>query len=202
MTRVNQPGLVLQDGVSLLRTLSPEDIDDSVAAWFSDDETMRYISLPMNLSTSSIKRSLTRFDNYTSMCIGIFDQESNRVIGMYLLSRDIINKKVRMRGLIGSKAHRGTDIMHNTRRMLLDHLFDEFRVNKVWSAVFARNLAAVFSYRTQGFHCEGVLRQDIRDRDGELTDIVRFAMLREDWIRLRAQDRDQSENQTGVSDGI
>ena len=67
-------------------------------------------------------------------------------------------------------------------------MLDEVGVHKVCGNPFARNFPAVYNYRAQGFHCEGVLREHRLSATGERLDQFLFGLLRREWHERRAME--------------
>ncbi|MFG2823449.1 GNAT family N-acetyltransferase [Kitasatospora sp. NPDC048365] len=66
-------------------------------------------------------------------------------------------------------------------RLLLRHVFEEIRLNRVHLEVFEYNPRAVRSYEKAGFVHEGRSRQALK-WDGQYHDVLHMAVLREEWL--------------------
>ena len=66
---------------------------------------------------------------------------------------------------------------------VLNYLFREMNLNRVWLITHASNLKAIGLYLSLGFIKEGVLRQ-VHFRDWSYQDALIMAVLREDWLKL------------------
>jgi diamine N-acetyltransferase len=67
---------------------------------------------------------------------------------------------------------------------VIDYLFREMNLNRVWLITNAANLKAIGLYFSLGFIKEGLLRQ-VHFRNGSYQDAVIMAVLREDWLVLQ-----------------
>ncbi len=164
-----------------LRSLVVEDLTDQMVAWFSDPDVMKFVDLPKNLNQAQVGEFVSRFDNEANFCLGIFDNQSGQCIGFYHIYCNLRARNARTAVVIGEKDYWGKGVVIETRTKILDFLFDTLSLHKVYGAVFARNLPAVFNYKAQGFRCEGVLKEDCPTPDGGWHDIYRFAMLSHEW---------------------
>lgn len=72
----------------------------------------------------------------------------------------------------------GTEAM----RILLTYLFCEMNLNRVALKVHSYNKRAIRSYEKNGFHVEGVLRQEIF-RDGQYHDNLIMGILHSEWLQ-------------------
>lgn len=70
----------------------------------------------------------------------------------------------------------GTDAV----RALVDFAFGQLRLERVWLDTDAHNIRAQTAYKKAGFVREGVLRHTFY-QDGQWSDDVRMAMLRDEW---------------------
>lgn len=111
----------------------------------------------------------------------IVDNESGKDVGsVYLRDIDNDNQKCEYGIFIGEESCRGKGLGTAAARLILGYAFDELKMNRVFLRVFAKNTAAINSYKHAGFKTEGVFRQDVII-DGTAYDMVFMAMLRDDW---------------------
>jgi len=95
-------------------------------------------------------------------------------------SLDRKNQTVEYGNLLIREAFRGKGLAKEASKVLLDYLFTEVNVHRVYLEVFADNDNAVVLYEKLGFKREGVLRQAVFSR-GEFRDVLIMGLLREDW---------------------
>ena len=111
----------------------------------------------------------------------IVDNESGKDVGsVYLRDIDNDNQKCEYGIFIGEESCRGKGLGTAAARLILGYAFDELKMNRVFLRVFAKNTAAINSYKHAGFKTEGVFRQDVII-DGTAYDMAFMAMLRDDW---------------------
>ncbi|MGZ6962565.1 MAG: GNAT family N-acetyltransferase, partial [Ilumatobacteraceae bacterium] len=68
--------------------------------------------------------------------------------------------------------------------MALTYAFEELDLNKVSAEAFATNVDAIQAYERSGLRREACLRDHVT-KDGKMHDVVRLAILREDWQVVR-----------------
>lgn len=77
--------------------------------------------------------------------------------------------------------HQGHGYVTAATELLLDHVFRDMRLNRVWAMVIDPNEASQHVLQKVGFEHEGVDRQ-ASYIDGEFVDNHRFGILAEDWL--------------------
>lgn len=87
---------------------------------------------------------------------------------------------------IGEDMGRERGLGTHLGRLSLDYAFDELNLHKVIGEVLPGNDLSLRLFRRLGFKEEGILQDEIW-RDGAPIDVVRFAMLEDDWRRLRGE---------------
>lgn len=111
----------------------------------------------------------------------IEDNETGFDVGsVYLRDIDNENKKCEYGIFIGEESCRGKGLGTAAAKAILDYAFTELGMNRVFLRVFAKNAAAINSYKRAGFKEEGVFRQDVII-DGIPYDMVFMAVLFDDW---------------------
>ncbi|MDJ0951557.1 MAG: GNAT family protein [Alphaproteobacteria bacterium] len=186
-----QPGMAInvQTEHYVMPSMTVDDLTDEVVAWFSDPEVMDLVALPMNLTREQLAGLVRQTNNNTFFMLLIRDKETNAPVGIYRIWRDLPHESARTAVIVGNRDYWGKKVVLETRAGLLVVMFDLFGVHKVVGAVYARNHAAIFNYKAQGFRCEGVFRKHERGHDGEWLDVMQFAMLREEFEAARRRRR-------------
>jgi len=84
--------------------------------------------------------------------------------------------------VIGDKEYWGKKVVLETRPVLIDHFFNERGIDKIVGQPLARNIPAIFNYKTEGWQLEGVLKSHRKSMaDGKRLDQMQFAMLKDEW---------------------
>jgi RimJ/RimL family protein N-acetyltransferase len=76
--------------------------------------------------------------------------------------------------------YRGHGFASGALRILLDYLFREVGLHRVYCRIMAGNEASMHLFLRLGFHEEGIMRSHIR-RKGAYLDMHLFGMLSEEW---------------------
>ena len=111
----------------------------------------------------------------------IVDNDGGKDVGsVYLRDIDNDNRKCEYGIFIGEESCRGKGLGTAAAKLILNYAFDELKMNRVFLRVFAKNTAAINSYKHAGFKTEGVFKQDVII-DGVAYDMVFMALLRDEW---------------------
>lgn len=82
----------------------------------------------------------------------------------------------------------GKDVVFETRKAIIGHIFDNSLAERIEALVLARNISSIYTYRRLGFTHSGTAHRAVALPDGSGgADIVTFEMLRETWQRQAAQ---------------
>lgn len=111
------------------------------------------------------------------------DGEDVGLINLYDL--DVANSRCFWAFYLASPSVRGKGVGSFAWYLVLRHVFDDLGLNKLCSEVLGFNEPAIELHARFGFQREGLFRQHVV-KNGEPTDVVRFAILRAEWERQRA----------------
>jgi len=90
------------------------------------------------------------------------------------------NKKVELDIIIGSQKRLGKGLGTDALKILIEHLFNSFDINKIVISARANNPRAIKAYQKVGFKKEGLLREEDYFKD-KFIDCIRFGLLRKDF---------------------
>ncbi|TCJ02077.1 GNAT family N-acetyltransferase [Cytobacillus praedii] len=88
---------------------------------------------------------------------------------------------------IGEKEYWGKGYGSEGLRLLLDYVFYEMNLHRVYLKVFSFNDRAVRLYNKIGFQQEGSSRQSLF-RDGEWHDIIHMGLLQKEYFKKQVKD--------------
>lgn len=77
--------------------------------------------------------------------------------------------------------HQGNGYVSEATELILEHAFEDMRLNRVWAMVIDPNEASQHVLEKVGFQHEGVGRQGAFV-DGEFVDSHQFGILADDWL--------------------
>ena len=91
--------------------------------------------------------------------------------------------------VIGERDYWGQNVVIETRRVLLEFLFNTVGVHKVVGRPHGRNFSSIFNYKAMGFVCESVLREQMRSiQEGhDRLDQLTFGLLKAEWDTRKAE---------------
>ena len=183
-----QPGLPvgLETERFILRSMAPTDITNRYIAWAADAELMQNVnSPPRDMSREQLARYVGRFNNRSSFHLGVFCKEDGLQIGFYNVHCDLRSRTAQTAVIIGDRNFWGQKVVVETRGRILEFLFDEVGMEKVWGTPFDRNFPSIYNYKAQGFQLEGILRSHRVAADGRRVNQYMFGLLREEWLARR-----------------
>ncbi len=169
----------------VMRPLTRADVTGRMVRWMHDEELLRYTELPVRPSVDAFIDFVNRFDNQSSMLLGLFTREDEKAIGLFQIHCDLRLRRGTTEVLIGDRNFWGKKVVVEIRTRVLDFLFDDLGLHRVYGLVHARNLPAVFNYRALGFTCEGVLRGHAMGAENEFADVYFFGLLQQEWRERR-----------------
>ena len=189
MTPSSSGGAVdLQTKRFRLRSLKPGDASDRWRAWTKDPEVMGPLNAPMrDLSRHDLANYIATYDSLNRYLIGVFEKESGAQIGFFVIEVDRGHQSAMFNVVIGEKSWWGKGVVNEARAALLDFFFEQRGIEKACGTPLARNFAAVFNYKAQGWRHEGTLRGHRRSvKDGSRLDQYQFGLMRAEWLARRA----------------
>jgi len=165
-----------------LRSLTPADATETYISWWNDPEVQAGLnSRARGWGKPEAVRHIAKFNNKTSFHLGIFCEQTGRMIGFFAIFIHPKNKVARTNIVIGEKDYWGKRVMEEVGRRMLSFLFETLGVAKVKAEVMGRNNASIFMSKVLGATCEGVLRKEIPHFSGGRTDIFVYGLLRDEW---------------------
>jgi RimJ/RimL family protein N-acetyltransferase len=167
----------------ILRSMRAADATPRYLGWLQDPEVNRYLNCRFEEHTlESLAGYIRSHDDRSRFLLGIFCKESGRHVGNLAASCALRDETAELGVMIGDRAYWGRGVVIEARGAVLDFLFQELGMYKVFGVTAAKNVPSLFNYRQQGYQREGVFRDQLL-RDGERVDTVRFAIFRDDWLR-------------------
>lgn len=175
---------VLEDKEVILRPLTEEDVV-LLARWFSDPEIVHWLQLsedPPHLRTIEAVRERyqqMQADPFTSTWR--IDTKDSRPIGQIeLVNIHPLQRRAEMHLCIGEKDLRGRGYGTQAIRLLLQHVFDELHLRRVYLTPDEDNERAIHCFQKCGFVREGVLREH-RLRYGQPINMVMMGILSKEF---------------------
>lgn len=196
MRRLKGNPITLQTENYILQSINPEDIPDEIVNWYGDPETMRHMNDTMNLDKNQLSQMFSVFDNKFRIALLARSKIDNAPVGLFRIFVEGRNWRAETSVLVGNKDYWGKNTVIEIRSQIMHFLFTGLRLNKISGNVRARNFPALLNYTKQGFDREGILKKQVRDRDGNFEDVVIFGMLKEKWENKRKAELEKPTNES------
>jgi RimJ/RimL family protein N-acetyltransferase len=178
---------MLQGKLVFLRPAEREDIPHFVR-WLGDGRTTEFLGINGPLSRAMEERwfdSLVEEQGRDRWFFVICRLDDGRPVG----SLDFHEIGLTSGGagfgiVVGDPADTSQGYGSDAIRVLIDFGFERLRLERVWLDVFAENTRAIRLYERLGFVHEARFRHAVF-RGGRHVDLLRMAMLREEWAAQR-----------------
>lgn len=89
---------------------------------------------------------------------------------------DLLNKKTELDIIIGDKKYLGLGYGTEALKTLINYLFKNYKLHKIWIEARGNNLRAINAYKKAGFKVEGILK-DENFFNEKFVDCVRFGII-------------------------
>ena len=163
------------DAPHLLRTLNPHDIRE-----FLDPPPLTEKLFRQYIAWAIAERELGR-----AACYAVVVDPGPAPSGLVLIRRADPKFVTAEWGSVVKATRRGMGLYPAVTRLLLDFLFETVGISRLEAQTTRQNLAALGSLRAAGGAREAILRR-VAMVDNECVDQELWAILREDWRRVRA----------------
>jgi len=172
-----------------LRSLKPSDASERWINWLRDPEVMGPLNAPVrNWTSPELKAHIASADNEHRYLIGTFDAASQVQIGFFMVDVESFHRRAIFNVVVGEKSYWGKGVVNEARAALLDEFFDNRGLEKAVGMPLARNFAAVFNYKAQGWRHEGTLRAHcISAAGGPRLDQYQFGLTKDEWVAARRE---------------
>ena len=150
------------------------EIEGDMLKWFEDDELMKFYTNSKRIITKeilqkSIKEGKEAGNNFT---YGIFEKKTNKLIGTIKIGPiNFAHRISDMATLIGEREFLGKGFGVEARKLGIEIAFAEHNIRKLFSGMYASNLASIKAYTKAGWIIEGVLNGHY-DVDGKNEDRI------------------------------
>jgi RimJ/RimL family protein N-acetyltransferase len=183
---VPHPAPIIRSERIYLRPAERSDLPIFVR-WFADAETTQWLALRAPFSHAMEEGWFTRTleaQGKSQYHFVICLVGHGRPIGAAdLRDLDLENGSAAFGISIGEKDEWNKGYGTEALDAICDFGFGQLRLERIWLDVYVPNARARRSYEKAGFRVEGTLRRS-HFADGEYHDVVRMALLREEWLTL------------------
>lgn len=170
----------------VLRTVEPEDVTLSWAAWLADPAKTRTLNAkPMTLSVEDIRTYLANFDHVKSHILGIFERGTGTMIGFWEVYVDWTHREFLINVLIGERGRSSLDAREETQWALHEHFFDTLGLEAMRCSVVSTNSLIVRVLSDYGAVHEHTSTKASAG-GGAPVQIMHFRLTKSQWPRARS----------------
>jgi len=171
--------------VTSLREIGPDD-RDMIREWRNLPQVADYMYTDHVISPEEHEAWFLRVlkDPSCKYWIIVCDGEDVGLANLYAI--DQRNRRCYWAFYVVSPNARGKGVGSYVEYAVLNHVFDELKLEKLCCEVLSFNRGVVEIHRRFGFAQEGLFRKHILKR-GAFHDVVCLAIMKEEWATLRPQ---------------
>jgi len=181
----NTGTIIIETNRLLLRPFINEDYENMFYNWANDSEVTKYLSWKAHKSTLETKALVEMWVkeyanlNFYQWVIELKD--TKEIIGTISIVKE--NNKVfeKELGYCIGKKYWNNGYVTEAGLAVLDHLFNTINCNRIVASFNIANPASGKVMQKLGMTYEGTLRQSDLNNDGELIDMVQYAILKEEF---------------------
>ena len=173
----------------ILRKFTLDDAKDMFNNYGSDSDTSKYLvwNTHKNIedSISYIKDVLEKYKKDSFYCWGVVLKETNALFGaISVIDLDIKNHTAEVGYCYGSKWWRNGYAAESFKRVIA-FLFDEVGIETIYADHYLDNVASGRVMEKCGLKKEGILRKRMYDKNGNLSDLVSYSILKEEYLHSK-----------------
>jgi UDP-4-amino-4,6-dideoxy-N-acetyl-beta-L-altrosamine N-acetyltransferase len=167
----------------ILRDIESND-KDMIREWRNKSEISEYMYTDHIISPEEHERWFTSVlnDPTSRYWIIVCDNKDVGLVNIYDL--DTKNQRCFWAFYVAEKSARGKGVGSFVEYSILEYTFGDLELNKLCCEVLGFNKPVVNMHNSFGFQKEGLFRKHIYKK-GKYYDVVRLAILREEWMKTR-----------------
>ncbi|MEA3457935.1 MAG: UDP-4-amino-4,6-dideoxy-N-acetyl-beta-L-altrosamine N-acetyltransferase [Candidatus Thermoplasmatota archaeon] len=169
----------------LLKRITPDEIE-KIMEWRTSPEVTAYMYTDPKLIIEDQKKWFEKISNEPTVSYWIIVVGGVDVGVINLYDIDQHNKRCFWAYYIGEPSVRGKGISIHLECNIYDYVFFELGLNKLCGEVLEFNDTVVQIHKRFGSEIEGIFKQHIY-KNGKFLDVVRMAILKEKWNKIRSQ---------------
>lgn len=171
----------------LLRPFRMEDVED-VFAYASDPEVAQHMEWAPHRETAEtcayLASSIEAYSKRVWLPLAVVRRDTGRVVGCFDLRVVSAGHRVGETGYVLARSEWGTGTNVEAGRLVLEHAFDHFGLNRVQAICNVENRRSSRTLEKLGMTREGTLRE-YRIEKGVPRDKYMYAILASEWRRDR-----------------
>ncbi len=170
----------------LLRTLTVDDATKNHVSWLNNKKINKWLNSYWKKHTlETVKHFIMSQDHYNVFHLAIIDKKEKYHIGNFTIIVDHYHKTAETRVLIGEEKWWGKGVVIECRENIINWLFNELRMHKIYGQPALKNIAAIFNYQQQGYKCEAILKDHKLFSDNNRYDVGIFSLSINRWIKIK-----------------
>jgi UDP-4-amino-4,6-dideoxy-N-acetyl-beta-L-altrosamine N-acetyltransferase len=170
-----------------LRSLRPED-KDRLLAWRNSPEVAAYMYTDHQITPDEHERWFASIEDDERRAYWIIEMDGLPVGLANLYDIDRGNGRCAWAYYLADPSVRGRGIGGYVEYLMLEKVFGEFGLTKLWCEVLASNTGVIRLHQKFGFKEEARFRRHVV-KAGEPQDVVGMGLLAEEWADVRPRAR-------------
>ena len=170
-----------------LRPLRPDD-KARLLAWRNSPDVAAYMYTDHQISAEEHERWFAGIEGDARRAYWIIEMDAAPVGLANLYDIDRRNGRCAWAYYLAEPAVRGKGIGGYVEYLVLDEVFGDLGLRKLWCEVLASNTAVVRMHQKFGFQQEARLRRHVL-KNGEMEDVIGLGLLAEEWAQARPRMR-------------
>ena len=158
---------------------------EAILHWRNQPDVARYMYTDHVISEEEHARWFERVMGEETSKYWVIELDDEGVGVAYITDIDTHNERCFWGFYLANPAVRGRGVGSFVEHFVLRHVFEDMGLNKLCCEVLTFNEAVIGMHESFGSAREGLFRQHIK-KAGAFHDVVRLAMLREQWLEGRA----------------
>ena len=173
----------------IVRTMEATDATDGWRDWLKDPDTRRNLNTaPAERSVADFRAYIARFDRMTSHLLGIFEKDTQRLIGVRSIYIAPERGEFLVNVLVGESEARNKGARTESRDVMYRYFFEELDLKAAHCTVIATNEPVLRVMDRNGWIHERTVHRPAVDGNGTV-EIREFRLPRDVWKRKESERR-------------
>lgn len=157
---------------------------EMIRKWRNSPEVAQYMYTDDEITPGQQEEWLKKIGKEKNNRYWIIEFQGKKLGLVYLNNIDYTNSKCHWGFYLGDTSLRGKGIGAKVEYQLLNYVFEELQLNKLYGEVFSFNEKVVQMHERFGFRREGYLRQHI-NKNQKFLDVITIGLLNSEWNQLK-----------------
>lgn len=172
-----------------LRPLREED-SERLLRWRNSPEVAAYMYSDHAITAEEHARWFAGIAGDARRAYWVIEMDGTPVGLANLYDIDRNNRRCAWAYYLAEPQVRGRGVGSWVEYQMIERVFGELGLDKLWCEVLAANEAVWKLHQSFGFEIEARLRRHVL-KGGEPADVLGLGLLKEDWVRIRAAQRER-----------